>query len=320
MNIIYSAIHTQHRPAYELYDGVRSVYPEVSERIEVIKSALLAENLGKVMHPRRFPVSYLYTVHSKQYVEFLKNKSFSLSKDDNFFPSYFMTDTYAPLTKGTYIAAKEAANIALTGADQLLNGQRLVYSLFRPPGHHADSHSMGGYCYFNNAAVAAEYLSKRGRVAILDIDFHHGNGTQHIFYDRSDVLYVSLHADPSKKYPYISGFANETGIGEGRGFTKNYPLSLDISEELYFKKLQKALIDIQQFAPNFLVLSAGFDTYLHDPIGGLGLSIPFYYNIGKAIQELHLKTLIIQEGGYAVEDLGKIAIKFVKGLGGEENE
>jgi acetoin utilization deacetylase AcuC-like enzyme len=173
---------------------------------------------------------------------------------------------------------------------------------------------MGGYCYFNNAAIAADYLSKKGKVAILDIDFHHGNGTQHIFYDRSDVLYVSLHADPLVKFPYISGFSDEQGRGDGKGFNKNYPLPLGTTEETYEKTLKKALEDIKKFSPDTLVVSCGFDTYIDDTWGGFKLTIPFYETIASQIKSLGVSTLVLQEGGYKVDALGKIAYSFWKGL------
>jgi len=244
----------------------------------------------------------------------LQERSNLLRPSEQVFPSYFIRDTYAPITHGTYEAARDAVNCALTGAQLLLNEERLVYGLCRPPGHHAEYFAIGGYCYFNNAAAAAEYLSHHGAVAILDIDFHHGNGTQNIFYTRDDVFYVSLHADPNKKYPYVAGFAEETGIEKGRGYNRNYPLPLTTSETMYRKTLVKAIQTIRDFDPSFLIVSGGFDTYIKDPIGGLNLTVPFYEIIGKDINSLHLPTLIIQEGGYFVKDLREIACSFLKGF------
>jgi acetoin utilization deacetylase AcuC-like enzyme len=210
--------------------------------------------------------------------------------------------------------ARSAVDTALTGAKYVFNGERVVYSLCRPPGHHAGYKAMGGYCYFNNAAIAAHYLSEHGSVALLDIDFHHGNGTQSIFYNRSDVLYVSIHADPHVKFPYSSGFEDERGAGEGLGFNKNYPLPLGTRDARYSTVLLKVLGDIRDFNPDFLVVSAGFDTYEKDPIGGFKLTIPFYKTIGREIAKLRLPTLIIQEGGYAANALGKMVYTFLGGL------
>jgi acetoin utilization deacetylase AcuC-like enzyme len=223
-------------------------------------------------------------------------------------------DTYTPITSGTFSAAKSSVDVALTGAARVLGGERVVYSLCRPPGHHAEYKVMGGYCYFNNAAIAANYLSKHGKVAILDIDFHHGNGTQALFYDREDVLYVSLHADPRVRFPYSSGFAEETGDGKGQGFTKNYPMLLGTTNTQYLHSLRNALSDVQSFHPDFLVVSVGFDTSEHDPIGGFKLTTPFYQTIGREISSLELPTLLIQEGGYAVSELGHMACSFLSGF------
>jgi acetoin utilization deacetylase AcuC-like enzyme len=173
---------------------------------------------------------------------------------------------------------------------------------------------MGGYCYFNNAAVTANYLSRHGRGASLDIDFHHGNGTQHIFYDRSDVLYVSIHADPLARYPYISGFDDEQGRGAGLGSTKNYPLPLGTTDTEYIRTLDRALEDVRVFAPDYLVVSAGFDTYKDDPIGGFALTAACYEQIGQRISALNTPTVILQEGGYNVEALGDLAHTFLKGF------
>jgi acetoin utilization deacetylase AcuC-like enzyme len=176
---------------------------------------------------------------------------------------------------------------------------------------------MGGYCYFNNAAIAAAELANDERVAILDIDFHHGNGTQEIFYDRSDVLYVSLHADPDKYFPYIRGREDETGRGAGEGYNLNLPLAKDTDINTYLQKLAVGLDRTADFDPDYLVLSLGFDTYKNDPIAGFNIDINDYSAIGKAIRSAELPTVIIQEGGYCVPDLGKIALSFLSGF---ENE
>src|SRR3989344_2670717 len=234
---------------------------------------------------------------------------------DILYPSYFITDTYAPLVGKTYQAAILAVDVSLTGAQMLREGERQVYSLCRPPGHHAEYKSMGGYCYFNNAAIAANYLATHGRVAILDIDFHHGNGTQNVFYERSDVLYVSIHGDPRQVYPYGSGFEVERGQSTGLGYTINYPLPTKTANGQYSKVLQQALTQISGFEPKFLIVSAGFDTFKNDPIGGFELTMPFYKSIGEKIDALSLPSLIIQEGGYNVSALGNLVYSFLQGFG-----
>lgn len=314
IKIIYTKKHAGHNPPFEIYDGVREPYAEKPERIFAIVKTLRENGIKKLYNPDRFPISHISNLHQWEYIAFLRRRSKKLGPSEVLYPSYFIMDTYTPVTNKTYEAARSAVDVALTGAKFVLNGERIAYALCRPPGHHAEYKTMGGYCYFNNAAIAADYLSKYGRVAILDIDFHHGNGTQSIFYSRSDVFYVSIHADPHVKFPYSSGFENERGIGEGFGFNRNYPLPLGTNDKQYLKVLQKALKDIRDFNPDHLVVSAGFDTYEKDPIGGFKLTVPFYEIIGREIGKLSLPTLIIQEGGYNIQDLGKIAMNFLRGI------
>lgn len=313
MRIIYSHNHLQHNPPHEIYDGKFESYAEKADRIEAIAEQM-RENGYVLEAPLSFHCDYITAMHQKEYVAFLQHRSLDLSSKEILYPSYFIMDTYTPITSGTYSAAVSSVDVALTGAKYLLQGERVVYSLCRPPGHHAEYKAMGGYCYFNNAAIAAQYLSTVGRVGILDIDFHHGNGTQQMFYDRSDILYVSIHANPHEKFPYSSGFKHERGKGDGSGYNINYPLNLGITDDRYLHVLRRALKDVKVFDPDFLILSAGFDTYANDPIGGFCLSIPFYTTIGTAIGQLKLPTLIIQEGGYAVEALGRMAVHLLKGL------
>lgn len=314
MKIIYSNKHLKHNPPFEIYDGVKEPYAEKAERIESIAKTLKGKGLTDFISPIHFPLKNILEIHQKEYVDYLEDRSRKLKKTEILFPSNFIMDTYTPITNSTFDVAIESADIALTGTKLILSGEKKVYSLCRPPGHHADHKTMGGYCYFNNAAVAANYLSNKGKVAILDIDFHHGNGTQNIFYERDDVFYVSIHADPHLKFPYGSGFIDERGKEKGLGFNRNYPLPLGITDKQYLKVLQKALKDVKKFNPKFLVVSAGFDTYEKDPIGGFKLTIPFYEIIGEEIAKLSLPTLVIQEGGYNVADLGKIAYSLLKGF------
>jgi len=313
MYVIYNPGHKLHDPPFEHYDGVAAPYAETSARAEAIIDRLRMDQRLVIRRPTRRAVREdIKQIHHPAYVNFLQRRASQLRGDEILYPSYFMTDTYAPVTAHTYRTAVDAVRTALTAADIVLAGESAAYALCRPPGHHAEHTSMGGYCYFNNAAIAANYLNQHGRVAILDIDFHHGNGTQHSFYDRSDVLYVSIHADPLARYPYISGFRDETGRGEGIGFTKNYPLPLGTIDQKYLRVLRRALRDITDFRPEYLVVSAGFDTYEQDPIGGFALTVPGYAQIGQMIVALHLPTVIIQEGGYHVASLGNIAHAFLQ--------
>jgi acetoin utilization deacetylase AcuC-like enzyme len=314
MKILYSSVHKLHIPQWEIINREAIPHAEVPERIEQIVKEFRENGLAEnIKEPKKFPRKWIEQVHQKTYIDYIKNTAETIKKEDSFYPSYFIMDTYTPIRNATYEAAIESVNCALTGAASI-EEEKKIYALCRPPGHHAETNVMGGYCYFNNAAIAAEYLSRTGTVAILDIDFHHGNGTQHIFYDRQDVFYISLHADPTVKFPFISGFANETGRGEGKGYNLNFPLPLGTGNKAYDQTLNKALSQIKKYRPDFLVVSCGFDTYEGDPIGGFKLTIPFYEIMAKQINELNVPTLIIQEGGYNVQDLGKIAYSFYKGF------
>ncbi|MBC8076666.1 MAG: histone deacetylase family protein, partial [Chloroflexales bacterium] len=188
----------------------------------------------------------------------------------------------------------------------------------RPPGHHAGSDIYGGYCFLNNAAIAAAYLGRKGRVAVLDIDFHHGNGTQDIFYERDNVLYVSIHADPARHYPYFVGYADERGAGAGAGFNLNLPLERGVTNERYLAVLQQALDAVNAYGPRWLVVSAGFDTYGEDPVArnDFALTGNAFTQIGARIASLGLPTLHVQEGGYAVAALGDNVVRYLLGVRG----
>ena len=226
-------------------------------------------------------------------------------------------DTATPIVEGTAQAARAAVDIALTALDRVLGGAPLAYGLCRPPGHHAGRNVIGGYCFFNNAAIVAESLRARGaeRVAILDVDFHHGNGTQQIFWERDDILYVSLHGDPAGIYPYYSGYPTERGALEGEGFTLNLPLPPGTDGGAYLTTLDEGLAAIRAFdADAPLVVSLGFDTFHADPICNLALQTDDYARIGSAIAGLGMSVVALQEGGYAVEALGANAVAFLGAL------
>jgi acetoin utilization deacetylase AcuC-like enzyme len=314
MQIIYTDAHLAHNPAYEIYEGELEPYSEAADRGEVIINEIRRQKLGTIISPQSFPLEHIYAIHQKQYVEFIKNRSSNLSKEAILYPSYFITDTYAPIVAGTYDASVAAVNCVLTGAQKILDGETIVYTLCRPPGHHAAHHTMGGYCFFNNAAIAAHYLSAHGRVAILDIDFHHGNGTQDAFYERKDVLYVSIHATPEERYPYSSGFSEEHGHDAGEGYNYNYPLPIGTTNDTYLNALDTAIQDVADFKPDFLVISAGFDTFSEDPIGGFQLTKEVYREIAEKIHGLTMPTLLVQEGGYNIQNLGQMVANFLSGF------
>ena len=227
---------------------------------------------------------------------------------------YWCIDTFTPLNRNVWPAARQAADCALTAAERVLHGARLAYALVRPPGHHAERRTFGGFCYICNCAVAANYLSRFGKVAILDIDYHHGNGQQDIFYERDDVLTVSIHGHPSFAYPYFSGFRDETGRGRGAGYNINLPLAETIVAEQYRETLATALRRIGRFEPAFLVLSLGLDTARGDPTGTWPHLAADFRTIGRMIGDAGYATVVVQEGGYRVRTLGTNASNFFSGL------
>ena len=222
-----------------------------------------------------------------------------------------MMDLSACIVEGTYQAALASANCALSAAEVVANSAPAAFALCRPPGHHAGKDYAGGYCFINNACVTANWLSSKGKVVLLDIDYHCGNGTQDIFYDRDDVLTISIHADPDYEYPYYAGYANETGTGKGLGFHRNFPLKMGTDDAQYLSALEEALRLIRNFEPNYLVLSAGMDIYADDPLGKIKVTTDGIGEIANRISALDLPTAIIMEGGYNNEALGKNIINLL---------
>ena len=249
-----------------------------------------------------------------QYVDFGRASNFISRR------GLYVFDTYTPIMKETSQVALDSAGVAIAGAMLLKQGEPLVYTLNRPGGHHAESAMAGGMCYLNNIAVAAQYLRENGasKVAILDIDLHHGNGTQDIFYDRSDVLVVNINADPRFKFPHFTGYANEHGQGNGEGVNHNFPLPEGTSNDLYAATAKKALRIIDKYQPEYLLISAGFDTHEQDSIGFFKLTTLFYQELGLQIKKLELPTLVVQEGGYVANILGDNVVSLLKGLRGNK--
>lgn len=308
-------------------------YVESPVRVKSILKGLQKLAFFDQREIRSFPDKLIKEVHDADFVDYLKNVCANLAEKDSIYPyvfpirnqtrppkdmairaGYYCLDTFTPLNKNAYLAARAAVDCTLSAADSLLNGQRLAYSLVRPPGHHAEHRAFGGFCYFNNAAVAANYLCKQGKVVVLDIDYHHGNGTQDIFYKRNDVLTVSIHGDPSFAYPYFSGFKDETGEGAGLDFNVNFPLAEKSSANHYFSTLKKALQVIKEFDPKFLIVALGFDTAKNDPTGTWPLLPEDFERNAKEIGKINRPTLIVQEGGYLSTTLGKNAASFFSGL------
>jgi acetoin utilization deacetylase AcuC-like enzyme len=291
--------------------------------------------LDEIGEPKDFGLDPIYAVHDKDYIDFLasawtewlaseaRDKStllpatFALRRHPQKPTSllgragYYMMDLSACIVAGTYPAALASANCALSAAEAVVNGERAAFALCRPPGHHAGKDYAGGYCFLNNASVAAHRLSAQGKVALLDIDYHCGNGTQDIFYDRADVLTISIHADPHVEYPYYAGYADETGTGAGLGFHKNFPLEKGTDDARYLSALEEALNLLRKFAPQVLVLSAGMDIYADDPLGTIKVTTAGIGEIGKRISALALPTVIIMEGGYNNDALGRNIVVFL---------
>jgi acetoin utilization deacetylase AcuC-like enzyme/ribosomal protein S18 acetylase RimI-like enzyme len=308
-------------------------YVQAPVRVSAILDAIGKTDMFERIEPHRFPETAIRAVHDGRLVDYLRRACAVVGNGRSAYPyvfpirnvsrppkelplraGYFCIDTFTPINGNAWRAARRGVDCALTAAERVLEGQHLGYALVRPPGHHAERSSFGGFCYFNNAAISANYLSRFGRVAVLDIDYHHGNGTQDIFYERPDVLTVSIHGHPSFAYPYFSGFSGETGIGRGAGMNLNIPLPETITPSDYRQALTKALARVTRFAPDFLVVAAGFDTGAGDPTGSWANRGDDFRLIGSAIGSLGLPVLVVQEGGYRVRTLGSNARQFFEGL------
>jgi acetoin utilization deacetylase AcuC-like enzyme len=229
---------------------------------------------------------------------------------------FYAVDPSTPIVEGTWDAALAAARCALGAAAAVADGARSAYALCRPPGHHAGPSTYGGYCYLNNAALAAQLLRDRGlrRVAVLDLDAHHGNGTQEIFWERADVLFVSIHGTPETEYPYFLGWADERGAGAGEGFTVNHPLAHDATWTEYAPALDAALEAVAAFAPDALVVSLGVDTFEGDPISPIALRGEHFPLVGRRLASLRAPTVLVQEGGYALAELGELVAGVLGGF------
>lgn len=336
MKIFYSESHRTHNPSFEVFDGgLRVPYLENADRMDQILDALRGVDWADFREPMEFGLDPIFAVHDKNYIDFLASAwtkwlaadpqdsstlipaTFALRRQSKIPKSilgqagYYMMDLSACIVEGTFIASLASANCTLSAALSIVNSQSSAFGLCRPPGHHAGRDYAGGYCFINNAAVAANWLSSKGPVAVLDVDYHCGNGTQDIFYDRDDVFTVSIHADPDFEYPHFIGFADERGRGRGFGFHHNFPLPKGTDDVAYLDALNDALKLIRDFKPVYLVVSAGMDIYADDPLGTIKVSTNGIGEIGMRIASLALPTVIVMEGGYANEALGRNILAFL---------
>lgn len=319
--------------SHEIHHVRERGYVESPVRVKSILRELEKTELFQRHPPRTYSERFLFSTHDRDYVEYFRQVCRNLPAGQSLYPyvfpirntarppkelavraGYFCIDTFTPLNVNAWKAAKGAVDCTLTAATSILEGYRLAYALVRPPGHHAERRAFGGFCYFNNAAIATQMLSDFGRVAILDIDYHHGNGQQVIFYQRSDVLTISIHGHPRFAYPYFSGFEDEIGEGEGANFNMNLPLPEQITNEQYLAALSKAIKRVIRFQPDHLVVCVGFDTAKGDPTGTWGLSGTDFSQIGQAIGRMQIPTLLVQEGGYRTRNIGSNARHFFSGL------
>jgi acetoin utilization deacetylase AcuC-like enzyme len=349
MRFVYSPLHQRHDIRTQTVMGVQVEANEVAERAETIRATLLGDGGFEPVEPVDHGRGPIEAVHDAGLIRFLEeawhdalaqghpydflapetipNRAATEGMADRFGAEtrrpdgragFWALDTSTYIVAGTYEAARAAVDVALTTTDLVLGGERMAYGLCRPPGHHAARSMYGGFCYLNNAAIAAEAVARAtgAHVSILDVDYHHGNGTEQLFWRRGDVLYVSLHAHPDRQYPYLLGWPDETGEGDGAGATLNLPLPAGTTDEQYLAALDRGLARIADEPGDVLVVSLGFDTYGKDPICDFALTTPAYHECGRRAAALGKRLVILQEGGYHVGDLGENARAWLRGAEG----
>jgi acetoin utilization deacetylase AcuC-like enzyme len=339
----FNPVHAQHQGKLEMFRGELVPCFEVPDRVDHVVKELQRRQLGPIRPPEAFDDSVLATIHPTRYLDFLKGAwaqwvaldPTNAARDalpsvwpvrtlrsdvlpDNFAArmGLFSMDAGTPLTSGTWVAARAGADCALSAAKVVAGGARAAFSLTRPPGHHAGADFFGGYCFLNNAALAAQHLRDQGfaRVAVLDIDYHHGNGTQAIFYERPDVFFASIHGDPHTEYPFYLGYADECGAGAGLGANLNMPLPRGIDFATWSGALTHALAAIARLGAQALVVSLGVDTFVGDPISGFTLCSNDYLLVGAQIASANLPTVFVFEGGYAVAEVGVNVANVLQGF------
>jgi acetoin utilization deacetylase AcuC-like enzyme len=341
MKTFFNNLHARHQGQFEMFRGALVPCHEVPARADHVLAELQRRKLGEVCAPTSFGMDAITRIHSPRYLQFLEGAwdewvaldPANVTKDvlpsvwptrtfrtdvlpDNFAArmGLFSFDSGTPLMSGTWAAARAGADCALSAAQALVDGDKSAFALSRPPGHHAGADFFGGYCFLNNAALAAEHLRANGfeRVAVLDVDYHHGNGTQAIFYERPDVFFASIHGDPRTEYPFFLGYADETGAGAGQGANLNLPLPRGSGFARWSEALESALAAIQKFGAQALVISLGVDTFAGDPISGFTLQSDDYLRMGERLPRVGLPTVLVFEGGYAVAEVGVNAVNMLQ--------
>ena len=344
MITFHNPLHHLHAPVHEFFRGERVPCFEKPARADYVE-ARLTERSHALLAPDQDSSAVLARIHAPRYLQFLQTawaqwleldpanaqvQPFpsvwpvrTLRSDiepDNFVAKLglYSMDNGTPLAAGSWQAAKAGADAAASAAARVAAGARAAFCCTRPPGHHAGPDFMGGYCLLNNAAVAAQWLRDQGaaRVAVLDVDYHHGNGTQSIFYDRADVLFVSIHGDPRTEYPFYLGHADETGTGAGQGCNLNLPLAAGSNVAAWFDALEVACARVQRHRPDALVVSLGLDTFAGDPISQFALQRADFTHLGQRLARLGLPTALLLEGGYAAAELGDNAVAVLAGIEG----
>ena len=339
MKTVFSPLHHRHTATTELDGGILVTPYEKPSRAETILSRVIHQKLGDVIEPDQFGLDPILRVHSANYVDFLEHcwsDWTAAGKPGEAIPAiwagrgmrhrepkdidgrlgYFSFSAETSITEGTWDAAFASAQVALTAQKLVANGDRAAFALCRPPGHHAAADVYGGYCFFNNAAISAQAFLDQGakRVAILDVDFHHGNGAQSIFYNRDDVLTISLHGDPDHAFPHFLGFEEETGEGAGEGYNLNIPYPPGTPFSVWQQGLERACREIDQYAPDAVIVALGVDTFEDDPISFFKLTSSDYLTMGQRISQLNLPTLFTMEGGYDVDAIGINAVNVLEGF------
>jgi len=339
MKIVYSEQHKLRDAGTELYGGQLIEPFERPSRMDHILARNEQTKAGPVIAPDEFGIDPILRIHDKDYIAFLQSAWQSWSEAGykgeaiaTTWPArrmaqkvpdhidgklgYYSMACETSISEGTWEAAYASAQVALTGAKIVRDGERAAFALCRPPGHHAAYDMYGGYCFLNNAAIAAQYLLDQGlgRVAIVDVDFHHGNGSQDIFYTRSDVLFTSLHGDPRDAFPHFLGYADETGSGDGEGFTFNYPMKPGTRFDEWRSNFSNALNKIGTHNPEALIVSLGVDTFENDPISFFRLQSSDFTTYGADIAGMNLPTLFVMEGGYDIGEIGINALNVIQGF------